>query len=742
MNHSIVFRCQKCNVKIEADGSYAGNVAGCPNCGNTVMLPAQGVMPGMIIDDFKLDRLLGSGILGEVWEGQQISMHRKVAIKILSPAITAYPRLVARFINEVKDAGKLNHPNIVAAIKAGNKGNIYYLASAYIRGRSIKSILSGGTPMEENQALKLTQSIAEALLYAWEKHNIIHRDLTPDHVIIDHSGKPMLIDIGLSKSLAEDATITRTGLILGSPPYMSTEQVMGKNIDCRADIFSLGALLYNMLTGHPPYDESNLSKAFIKQIKDAFPSTKARNSKVSDQADRLVEIMTAKKRVYRQKDWQAAIEDIKLAQKGKYPETKRPPRSKKGITEHDYELPKLRNPDIIARQAKLHAKNETSAFTKKAAATRSNRGLAIALIAVFLTVMLGVGLFYTKFQFDKSKRIEREKAFARQLREKRKRREALLTQKQKEDKKLANAKKWAFAVAYANRYINSEGRYDSAIKKFQKLKIDLTGSKYEKMAGKAIAMLKKSREKKIASLLKELNEKAMHFANDKKFMQAAAVYKNYAGLLKNNIAAISKEKNSEFEAKAKLKLKRVKKTQKKMREENAQILKAAALNIYNGEIKEALDKIKGRKIFAEPEKALHAIIERKSYIIDSFKDDIGKTLTLKIDGEESELTITAVKKNKVYANRNIGGGLVVTAPFAVKDISIKEKTERLARTNKMAAAIYAGIIAIKREEYRQARQCFRDAGIFSKKLLELVSQNEKQSNLFENDSDLIYYQQP
>lgn len=130
----ILFTCSKCGAEIEADDSFAGSIAQCPNCNSTVMIPMQGIKPGMKIAGYEIIRRLGVGGMGEVWLANQKAMDRKVALKILSPALTSSKDFVDRFLKEVKTAAKLEHQNIVTAHDAGVEGNIYYLAMSYVDG--------------------------------------------------------------------------------------------------------------------------------------------------------------------------------------------------------------------------------------------------------------------------------------------------------------------------------------------------------------------------------------------------------------------------------------------------------------------------------------------------------------------------------------------------------------------------------------------------------------------------------
>ncbi len=321
----INFTCSKCGAEIEADESIAGSVAQCPNCNSTVMIPMPGIKEGMKIAGYETVRRLGVGGMGEVWLATQTAMDRKVALKILSPALTTNTQFVDRFLKEVKNAAKLEHSNIVTAFDAGVDGIVYYLAMSYVDGVLLEDLLKVNKIIPENEALRIVRCIAEALNYAWTDFHIIHRDIKPSNIMLDSKKTPKLMDMGISKSISEEKGLTMTGMALGTPYYMSPEQARADvDIDCRSDIYSLGATLYHLVTGEVPYDGNSSVGILTKHITDPFPSPQNKNPKLSDACSALLEVMMAKSPDDRQNDWNAVIEDIDLVIAGKLPRTKRP----------------------------------------------------------------------------------------------------------------------------------------------------------------------------------------------------------------------------------------------------------------------------------------------------------------------------------------------------------------------------------------------------------------------------------
>ena len=322
---AITFECPDCKSNIVADSSLCGNVIICKDCGSKVIIPIPGIQKGLEISGFLLKDKLGVGGMGEVWLAYHAAMDRHVALKILSPKFTSNKEFLDRFIKEAKHSGKLNHPNIVTAYHAGSENGIYYLAISYVDGKSLKDRIDGGEMIPERDSLLIAKSIADALGYAWDEFRIVHRDIKPANIIIDKKGVTKILDLGISKSLDEDNSLTMTGTFLGTPYYMSPEQALGdKHIDFRADIYSLGATLYHMLTGTLPFDASTVMAIVSRHLRDPLPPAGERNPALSKQCCTLLEILMAKKREERQQSWLEVRNDIDLVLKGQYPKTPLP----------------------------------------------------------------------------------------------------------------------------------------------------------------------------------------------------------------------------------------------------------------------------------------------------------------------------------------------------------------------------------------------------------------------------------
>ncbi|MGA7595351.1 MAG: serine/threonine-protein kinase [Gallionella sp.] len=214
---------------------------------------------------------LGQGAMGVVYKARDPLIDRVVAIKTinLSLAMDEKDEYEGRFYQEARAAGRLNHPNIVTIYDVGKSGDVAYIAMELLEGRELRDIMNEGALLPIDQVLNIAAQVAQGLAYAHE-HEIVHRDVKPSNIMVIRDGHVKITDFGIAR-MASSSVRTQTGMVLGSPKYMSPEQVMGKAIDPRSDIFSLGVMLYEMLTGQAPFDGENVN-AIMYQTLNAVPS--------------------------------------------------------------------------------------------------------------------------------------------------------------------------------------------------------------------------------------------------------------------------------------------------------------------------------------------------------------------------------------------------------------------------------------------------------------------------------------
>jgi serine/threonine-protein kinase len=215
---------------------------------------------------------LGKGAMGVVYRANDPMLNRILAIKTINMEEAGHEGMAdyeARFYTEAKAAGSLNHPNIIIIYDIGKSGHLVYMAMEYIEGRELRELLAQGQPLLVVQAVDIAAQVGEGLAYA-HQHQVVHRDIKPANIMITPEGRAKIADFGIARMRSSE-TRTQTGVIMGSPKYISPEQVVGKRADHRSDIFSLGVILYECLTGATPFNGEGLS-ALMYQITNHDPA--------------------------------------------------------------------------------------------------------------------------------------------------------------------------------------------------------------------------------------------------------------------------------------------------------------------------------------------------------------------------------------------------------------------------------------------------------------------------------------
>lgn len=205
---------------------------------------------GSTIGGFKIESELGRGGMGVVYKAHELSLNRKIAMKVLSQRLSFDDEFVQRFQREARVVAALSHPNIVNILSYGEEAGHYYFAMEMLSGTDLRMILKKRKEIPIDEALSITIQIADALGEAAAR-GVVHRDLKPSNIMIDEQGRVKVTDFGIACFQETESQLTRTGLYMGTPEYSSPEQARGANLDVRSDIFSLGAILYKMLSGVP-----------------------------------------------------------------------------------------------------------------------------------------------------------------------------------------------------------------------------------------------------------------------------------------------------------------------------------------------------------------------------------------------------------------------------------------------------------------------------------------------------------
>jgi tetratricopeptide (TPR) repeat protein len=248
-------------------------------------------LTGHTLGKYQIIERLGRGGMADVFKGYQPGLDRYVAVKVLHPHLSEDPDFITRFKREAKSVAELRHPHIVQVFDFDVQGENYYMVMEYVEGgQTLKQLLQelaakdARLPLE--RALDIASKLADALDYA-HGLGMVHRDIKPANVLLPTTNRPVLSDFGIARLLGETG-LTSSGQMIGTPAYMSPEQGMGQRGDARSDIYALGIVLYEMLTGRPPYDADTPYAVILKHINDPLVPPRVLNSALPPAIERIV----------------------------------------------------------------------------------------------------------------------------------------------------------------------------------------------------------------------------------------------------------------------------------------------------------------------------------------------------------------------------------------------------------------------------------------------------------------------
>ena len=251
--------------------------------------------------EFTVGPLLGQGGFAAVFRARDNVLNRDVAVKLLDVESAPEAVVAERFIREAQTVARLEHPHIVPIYKVGRQEEIFYLIMRFIDGPSLGQFLDSQKKLAIGDAARIARQVADALAYA-HTHEIVHRDIKPDNILLDRSGHVLVTDFGIAKAAQaakekkSGASITTEGAVIGTPQYMSPEQASGDPLDGRSDIYSLGIVLYEMLTGSPPFDGDSAADVLARQLTEEPEPIRRLRADVPEEMAVVLDRMLDKKR--------------------------------------------------------------------------------------------------------------------------------------------------------------------------------------------------------------------------------------------------------------------------------------------------------------------------------------------------------------------------------------------------------------------------------------------------------------
>ncbi|MGM0664218.1 MAG: protein kinase domain-containing protein [Thermodesulfobacteriota bacterium] len=264
---------------------------------------------GKQLDNYKAVSFIGAGAMGGVFKGWDIALEREVALKVISYELASKETFRDMFIKEARTISKLDHPNIAHIYYIGITDNILYFVMEFITGQTLKNMIDRRINLNNLKGIEYLITICQALDFVSNKH-IIHRDIKPENILIDQKGSVKIVDFGVAKTIDADNPAKQEGIV-GSPLYMSPDCIVGRAMDHRSDIYSLGASFYHAFTGTPPFEGKDADEVLLKHLNEPCVPLNVKNPKVSKTLGEIIERMMAKNPEDRYQDYAQIIKDIK-----------------------------------------------------------------------------------------------------------------------------------------------------------------------------------------------------------------------------------------------------------------------------------------------------------------------------------------------------------------------------------------------------------------------------------------------
>src|SRR6266705_5824415 len=273
--------CSRCGSEITGKSKF------CPSCGLDLMAttPVHAIATGVLQEldlvrealasEYEIIEELGRGGMALVYRARDRQLEREVAIKVLPFSLAFDAEFVERFQREARTAAQLEHPNIIPIYRVGRSGRVIYFVMKFLRGKPLSNILAARGSLPPAEIRKILADVARALAYAHKKE-IVHRDIKPDNIMFDEHGHAVVTDFGIAKA-ASGGKLTGTGMSIGTPHYMSPEQAKAQPLDGRSDIYSLGVVAYQCLTGGVPFDGEDSFSIGYKHIMEEIPTPPLEN---------------------------------------------------------------------------------------------------------------------------------------------------------------------------------------------------------------------------------------------------------------------------------------------------------------------------------------------------------------------------------------------------------------------------------------------------------------------------------
>jgi len=326
---------------------------------------------------YRIIELIGEGGMALVYKAECTLLQRTVAVKVLRPQYSSDKEFVTRFHREAQAAASLSHPNVVNIYDVGQDNEIHYIVMEYIAGENLKGLIRKEAPFSINRSLRIALQICEALHHAHE-NNIIHRDIKPHNILLTAEGRVKVTDFGIARAIS-DAGFTQTGVVMGSVQYFSPEQAKGISVGPQSDLYALGCVLYEMLTGEVPFNGESPISIALKHIQENPYSVEKLRPDLPQEVTRLINKALAKNLDERYPSARAMLKDL---------------RAKLGLEQEEDEKQEDYPTQILKTPVASNKEDESETDDKKKDKKNEKKWVWM-LIALFGAIILfGVGFLY------------------------------------------------------------------------------------------------------------------------------------------------------------------------------------------------------------------------------------------------------------------------------------------------------------------------------------------------------------
>ncbi len=652
---------------------------------------------GFNITGFEVIEKLGEGGMASVWKARQISLDRTVAIKILSDRLAADPNDIDRFQTEARAAAKLKHPGIVQVYDASADGGLYYFVMEYVAGYTVGDWVRRKGRLSEKEVLLVGECVADALSYAWERERIVHCDIKPDNIMIDEDGTVKVADLGLARTISAMHVDADSDEVMGTPAYISPEQAQGlPDLDCRADIYSLGATLYHMLTGKMLFEGQEQETIMELQLTDRVPDPLDTVPGVSKGVCWLLERMLCKDRELREHSWDEVRRDIRRVSRGLLP-------LGPSIPDGASTLQRSARRSVTAYQAQVRTQR-----VKEATTTPLIKISVIVGLAIVLVILLLQGFMRHRSQpppppsapaIPEVRYVQREVEPARH-----------------EDAVERRAREM---YEHAERFEREHsGDSAGALALFQRVLDETRGTRYSLMAQTAVNRLNAIRADAMREVIDRLTSEAETLVAAGDSEGAIALVRGYSGPYAD---ATSRERGalvSQLSLESQARERAERERRESLDRAKAHALDAAAGHIVDQDLAAGLETV-GQMLDSFPEvaadtawRSLKDVISEATRIdrriLASFAGQAGQTLTVEFTTGPRQVMIEAVEDNRVRCRQLINPDRMIhsTITFGPEQLALRERLQRMGSDSDPDVALAKGMLALDAEAFDHAVRFF------------------------------------